>query len=56
MRFLKGWLIDHIVNEDMEIGVFLRRQAVLAQKAAQEKAASEAQDDPRKTGDGETRA
>lgn len=50
MRFLKGWLVDHILKEDMDIGVFLRRQAALAekaaleqvQKAAQEKAAAEA--------------
>ncbi len=44
MRFLKGWLVDHILKEDMDIGVFLRRQAALAEKAALEQAQKEAQE------------
>lgn len=36
-RFLKSWLIDHIVREDMDIGDYMQRKAALAQRQAQDK-------------------
>ena len=36
MRFLRHWLLDHILDEDMEIGDFLRRKNAKAAQAAEE--------------------
>ncbi len=36
MRFLRYWLLDHILDEDMDIGEFLRRKTAKAAKAADE--------------------
>ena len=33
MRFLKHWMLGHILKEDMDIGDFMRRKAVQAEKA-----------------------
>jgi len=33
LRFLKDWLVEHIVKEDTDIGDFMKRQAVQAEKA-----------------------
>lgn len=33
LRFLKNWLVGHIVKEDTDIGDFMKRQAVQAEKA-----------------------
>jgi len=33
LRFLKHWILGHILKEDMDIGDFLRRKAVQAEKA-----------------------
>lgn len=33
LRFLKHWILDHIVKEDMDIGDFLRRKSAAAEKA-----------------------
>jgi len=42
MRFLKHWILGHILKEDMDIGDFMRRKAVQAGKAlpAAEKSAA----------------
>jgi hemerythrin len=40
LRFLKHWILGHILEEDMDIGDFLRRKAVQAEKAAQAVASS----------------
>lgn len=32
LRFLKDWLVEHIVREDMDIGDFMKRQAAQAEK------------------------
>ena len=42
MLFLKNWLVDHILKEDMDIGDFIRRKAAQAEKAAGLQARSEA--------------
>ena len=34
LRFLKDWLVEHIVKEDMEIGDFMKRQAGASDRAA----------------------
>lgn len=34
LRFLKHWLVGHIVKEDMEIGDFMKRQAGASDRAA----------------------
>jgi len=34
LRFLRHWLLEHIVKEDMDIGDFLRRKAVQAARAS----------------------
>ena len=34
LRFLKGWLVGHIVKEDMQFGDFLQRRAARLQKMA----------------------
>lgn len=34
MRFLKNWIVEHILKEDMDIGDFMRRKAAQAEKAA----------------------
>lgn len=39
LRFLKRWLIDHILKDDLDIGDFLRRKAVQAEKAARQESA-----------------
>lgn len=36
MRFLRHWLLDHILDEDMAIGNFLRRKNAKAAQAAEE--------------------
>ena len=33
LRFLKDWLVEHIVKEDTDIGDFMKRQAVQNEKA-----------------------
>ena len=33
LRFLKHWILEHILKEDMDIGDFLRRKSVQAEKA-----------------------
>lgn len=38
LRFLKTWLLDHILKEDMDIGDFMKRKAVQAEKAARDPA------------------
>jgi hemerythrin-like metal-binding protein len=43
LRFLKSWMLGHIINEDMEIGDFLRRKAVLAEKAVRQKSGKKAE-------------
>jgi len=35
MRFLKTWIVDHIVREDVDIGQFMRRKASQAEKVDQ---------------------
>lgn len=52
-RFLQGWLVEHIVREDMEIGDFMRRRqardkaaAAAAATAAAATAAAQAQPVP----------
>jgi hemerythrin len=42
LRFLKTWLLDHILKEDMDIGDFAKRKAVQAEKAARENAQAQA--------------
>lgn len=44
MRFLKNWLLDHILKDDMDIGDFLRRKLILAERAAEEEARTKAED------------
>ncbi len=34
LQFVKSWLLDHIIQHDMDIGDFLRRKAAQAAKAA----------------------
>jgi hemerythrin len=34
LRFLKGWLVGHIVKEDMQLGDFLQRRAARLKKMA----------------------
>ena len=34
LRFLKYWMMDHILKEDMDIGDFMRRKLIQADKAA----------------------
>lgn len=41
LRFLKDWLVDHVVREDADIGVFMRRKATEEEKAALEQARRE---------------
>jgi len=38
LRFLKFWMLQHIVKEDMDIGDFMRRRAAQSEKAAGETA------------------
>jgi hemerythrin len=33
LRFLRHWLLGHILKEDMDIGDFMRRKSIQAQKA-----------------------
>jgi hemerythrin len=40
LRFLKHWILGHILEEDMDIGDFLRRKSVQAKKAEQAAAVS----------------
>jgi len=35
LRFLKSWIVEHILNEDVDIGEFLRRKSAQAEKAVQ---------------------
>lgn len=44
LQFVKHWLIDHIVQEDMAIGDFLRRKASLGNTLQQNKAGKDASD------------
>lgn len=37
LRFLKNWLLGHILKEDMDIGDFVRRKALQTEKAARGK-------------------
>jgi hypothetical protein len=46
LLFLKNWLLDHILKEDMDIGDFLRRKAAQAEKASRLKARKEADEKP----------
>lgn len=43
MRFLRHWLLDHIIEEDMDIGDFMRRKAAQSEKAAKDAKREEAQ-------------
>ena len=39
LRFLKTWMVEHILKEDMDIGDFLRRKTVATTKAPHDGAA-----------------
>ena len=43
-RFLRHWLLDHILEEDMDIGVFLRRKAVQVEKADKQERSRQAEE------------
>lgn len=49
LQFIKGWLFDHIIQHDMDIGDFLRRKAAQAAKADQ--VASAGKSDPAESKD-----
>ena len=38
LRFLKFWMLQHIVKEDMDIGDFMRRKSAQSEKAGDETA------------------
>ena len=43
LRFLKTWMLDHILKDDMDIGDFLRRRAVATEKTIHDGAVDEKQ-------------
>lgn len=44
MRFLRHWLLDHILDEDMDIGEFLRRKNAKAARAAEDQERRQAEE------------
>jgi len=42
MQFLKSWLVDHILKDDMDLGEFISRKARAALRASESKPANAA--------------